>query len=223
MNNKNSLFFIFILLILSLLSGCTLSVLDTGETLPPHKMEVGVSVPIVYPCTTLYVFSPTLSLRYGIGDNLDGEVHTFLGGMAGGYKYRFIKTPFTFSVGAGGGAILTPGLLPYLVFWNITGYISKKFYFGTPYTAYRYNRVLSTLSDFKDIYYYPIYPLIASGNYPIITCGISFPLFYWLDILGEADAIALQGRETSYYGNVRLNFHDIKFSPKLKAILNPRF
>ncbi|MDD5528665.1 MAG: hypothetical protein PHX21_01390 [bacterium] len=184
-----------------LLSGCTTSIVDTGETLPPHKIEAGISTLVNVPYDPTYLYNSNLYLKLGVADNLDSELRVSNFGMIGCLKARLIKDPVTFSIGGGLG-------FNFLGAANLeaTAYLSKRIDFATPYIACRYNIMTNVVPPGNSESFF-------SYSYPLIACGASFSLTYWLELLGEIDVIPIHLEEESYsmrYGSIRFNFHNLK-------------
>lgn len=185
---------ILILLSVTLFLGCTTAIVDTGETLPPGKIELGASTPFALPYSTLNLLWSDIYLKLGCEKNTDIELRVFYLGAMGCFKYRLIKEPFTLSVGGGLGYCAIGTLL------ETTAYLSKKTSYITPYIAYRHNWMRG--EDFVDNESYSV-------SYPIIACGLSRRLFFCLDFLCEANMMYSKSSSPSYYGSIRLNLHSL--------------
>lgn len=194
--DANYCYLLFWLVLLVLISGCTYSVLDTGETLPSNKMSVGMEDSFTYEDGHFFPLFPQLSLRRGLVENLDFGTRILYIGIIGDFKYRLLKEPLTLSLGTGGGY----NLFGFTLF-EATAYLSKEYNFGTPYMAYRYCWGSGEVHTVEKI--------DVSANYPVIALGVKLPIVSWLDILCETDAVVGDER-IHYFGGLKFNIHSKK-------------
>lgn len=197
---------VLFLLILFLLSGCTMEILDTGETLESGQTSSGIGMRMLPLDSsgmddneniefTDVLCRTHMAFRRGFGKNSDFGVRFFYVGLAADVRYQVLRNPLSLSFGLGGG---TFAFSP--IWAEGTVYLSKKYKFITPYVACRY--VISKIPDTSEMF-----------PYYFSALGCSFSLCERCDLLCEIDFLLPGSNFFSEFnisplGSFKFNFHD---------------
>ena len=177
---------ILILLSFLLVSGCTMEGLNTAEVLEPGETSFGIGGRGFSAeefsddeFSDFYFIHPYLSFRKGFGHrrefgtefepdfldttNKDFGIRAYYPGLGADIRWQKLKDPLALAVGIGVGTV---GYFPY---FEIDGYLSKRFKFITPYL------VCKGVAGF------------GWGFYSFIALGTQLSLCSTVDLLCEVD------------------------------------